>query len=68
MQGGSVPPFPEQEGGACLSTTINWYSYAHLKFIDDLKEGRGRVISLDFDIDDIKAGLSINLRSREQQH
>jgi D-glycero-alpha-D-manno-heptose-7-phosphate kinase len=53
--GTDVPPFPEREGGAVLSSTINRYAWGTLKPRDD---GQICINSLDF-------GLSLAYASRE---
>lgn len=45
--GTDVPPFPEREGGAVLSATINRYAHGTLRPRED---GRIRVESLDLDL------------------
>jgi D-glycero-alpha-D-manno-heptose-7-phosphate kinase len=53
--GTDVPPFPEREGGAVLSSTINRYAWGTLKPRDD---GQICINSLDF-------GVSLAYASRE---
>lgn len=53
--GTDVPPFPEREGGAVLSSTINRYAWGTLAPRDD---GQIRINSLDF-------GVSLDYASRD---
>ncbi len=56
--GTDVPPYPEEQGGAVLSTTISKYAYCTLKARQD---GSISVTSLDYDIVtryDVSTGLA----------